>query len=134
MRVTAAFYLSIFAALGGLAVLVHRGRVVLAAWAVSIFFWLVIAVVTLFFGGMQGQNASTFAVSVLLIGVVVGGRAAVWTAFVSSAWCGVVAVRQGQQYELECKHQRVAEHNEHRPAQSPGRVPGARGQHGPKRC
>ncbi|MBL8948726.1 MAG: response regulator [Myxococcales bacterium] len=91
MRVTAAFYLSIFAALGGLAVLVHRGRVVLAAWAVSIFFWLVIAVVTLFFGGMQGQNASTFAVSVLLIGVVVGGRAAVWTAFVSSAWCGVVA-------------------------------------------
>ena len=91
LRVTAAFYLPIFASFIGFAALVHRGRVVLAAWSVSIFFWLLIAFVTLFFGGMQGQNASTFGVCVLLVGVVVGGRAAVTLALVSSAWCAFVA-------------------------------------------
>ena len=90
VRVTVTFYLLVFAALFVLAVLVRRGRVILAGWIISLFFWLVIAFVTLFFGGLKGENAATFCVSVLLIGVVVGGRVAVTLAVASSAWCALV--------------------------------------------
>ncbi len=91
VTIVAGFYGPILAALLGIAALLRRGLVVVGAWITSIFFWLVIAVVTLFFCGLQGQNAATFAVSVLLIGVVVGGRAALMLAVGSSLWCGLVA-------------------------------------------
>jgi signal transduction histidine kinase len=85
------FYASTFAATAGLAKLLHTGRIDLAAWAISGWFWGLIAFVTLFFGGMRGQNAGVFVVSVMLVGAVVGGRSAFRLAVVSSAWClGVV--------------------------------------------
>jgi len=91
LRITVAFYAVVFAWLAGVLAIVRAGRVVLAAWIFSSFFWGLIAFVTLVFGGMQGQNASIFAVCTLLIGSIVGGRAALAMAFVSSVWCGFVA-------------------------------------------
>jgi signal transduction histidine kinase/CheY-like chemotaxis protein len=91
LRVTVEFYAVVLAWLAGVLAIVRAGRVVLAAWILSAVFWGIIAFVTLVFGGMQGQNASIFAVCTLLIGSIVGGRAALAMAFVSSAWCGLVA-------------------------------------------
>lgn len=89
--VTVAFYGVVVGWLCVVAAVARTGRIVLAAWVFSLFFWGLIACVTLVFGGMQGQNASTFAVCVLLIGSIVGGRAAIFMALGSSAWCAVVA-------------------------------------------
>lgn len=89
--VTAAFYSVVGAWFGLIYVLTRRGRVRTATWLLATFFWLLIAVVTLYFGGMQGQNASTFAVCTLLVGSVVGARAALVMAALSSAWCAFVA-------------------------------------------
>jgi len=91
VRVTVAFYTVVLAWLAGVLAIVRAGRVVLAAWIFSSLFWALIAFVTLVFGGMQGQNASIFAVCTLLIGSIVGGRAALAMALASSAWCGLVA-------------------------------------------
>jgi signal transduction histidine kinase/CheY-like chemotaxis protein len=91
LRVTVVFYAVVWACLGAVLAVVRAGRVVLAAWVFSLFFWVLIASVTLLFGGMQGQNASTFAVCTLLIGSVIGGRPALWIALASSVWCGFVA-------------------------------------------
>jgi len=91
LHVTVEFYAVVFAWLAFVTAIVRSGRVVLAAWIFSSLFWAIIAFVTLVFGGMQGQNASIFAVCTLLIGSIVGGRAALAMAFVSSAWCGLVA-------------------------------------------
>jgi len=88
--VTVGFYGVVVGWLGVVAAVVRTGRIVLAAWVFSLFFWGLIAAATLAFGGMQGQNASTFAVCVLLIGSIVGGRAAIIMALASSAWCGFV--------------------------------------------
>ncbi len=79
--VTVAFYGVVVGWLCVVAAVARTGRIVLAAWVFSLFFWGLIACVTLVFGGMQGQNASTFAVCVLLIGSIVGGRAAIFMAF-----------------------------------------------------
>jgi len=91
VRVTLFFYGLVFAWLLGVGAFVRRGRVALAAWTLSVFFWLLIAVVTILFGGLQGGNAATFAVCILLLGGVVGGRAAVVMAVASSLWCAFVA-------------------------------------------
>jgi signal transduction histidine kinase/ActR/RegA family two-component response regulator len=89
--VTAAFYAVVVGWLCVVAGVTRTGRVKLAAWVFSLFFWGLIAYVTLAFGGMQGQNAATFAVCVLLIGSVVGGRSAIAMAMASSVWCALVA-------------------------------------------
>ena len=89
-RVTTFFYGLICVWLFGVAFFVRRGRVVLAAWILSALFWVLIAVVTLLFGGMQGGNAATFTVCILLLGGVVGGRAGLFMAIVTSAWCGLI--------------------------------------------
>ncbi len=89
--VTAVFYLTVWAWFGLVYTLARRGHVTVATWFFATTFWLLIACVTLFFGGMQGQNASTFAVCTLLIGSVIGGRAALVMAVASSAWCAGVA-------------------------------------------
>lgn len=88
---TLVFYTVVLAVFGGVALIVRSGRVILAAWCCSIFFSLLIAFVTLFFGGMQGQNAANFAVATLLVGTLVGVRAALGVALASSLWCGFVA-------------------------------------------
>jgi len=88
--VTLVFYGLIFGWLAVVLAVARRGRVVFAAWVFALFFWSLIAFVTLAFGGLQGQNASTFAVCTLLIGSVVGGRAAIAMAIASSLWCGLV--------------------------------------------
>jgi signal transduction histidine kinase/CheY-like chemotaxis protein len=72
--------------------LTRRGRVVLAAWLLCSFFWTVIAFAVLFCGGMQGENAATFTVCVMLIGSVVGGRAAIVVALITSLSCAVMAL------------------------------------------
>jgi signal transduction histidine kinase/CheY-like chemotaxis protein len=90
-RVTIFFYGLVALSLIGIGIVVRRGRVVLAAWILSLFFWLTIAAVTILFGGMQGGgNAASFTVCILLLGAVVGGRAAVIMAVVSSVWCALV--------------------------------------------
>ncbi|HEX2877877.1 MAG TPA: ATP-binding protein [Polyangiaceae bacterium] len=90
-RVTAFFYGLVGVWLVGMAVMVRRGRVVLAAWILSVLFWLLIAVVTVLFGGLHGGAAATFTVCILLLGAVVGGRAAVVMAVVSCVWCALIA-------------------------------------------
>jgi signal transduction histidine kinase/CheY-like chemotaxis protein len=87
IRVTLLLYSTIFAWFALVGAIVRRGRVTLAAWLLGLFFWALIAFVTLAFGGLQGQNASVFAVCTLLLGSVVGGRAAIGMALASSAWC-----------------------------------------------
>ena len=90
LLVTLGFYGAVLGWLVVVRVILNKGNVVLAAWILSMFFWVLVAFVTLFFGGMQGQNASTFAVTILLIGGVVSGRAALLLAIISSAWCAFV--------------------------------------------
>ena len=90
-RITAVFYAAVYAALFWLSRVVRRGRVQLVGAAISGFFWLLIAFVILFFGGMKGENAATFGVCVMLAGALVGGQAAVVVAVVSVLWCAVVA-------------------------------------------
>jgi len=91
LRVTVSFYAVVLGWLAVVLAFVRKGKVALAAWVFSLFFWVLIAFVTLVFGGLEGQNASLFAVCTLLIGSIVGGRAALWMAVVSSAWCAFVA-------------------------------------------
>jgi len=87
VKVTIIIYSIILCWLAVVAAVVRRGKVTLAAWTFGLFFWALIAFVTLAFGGLQGQNASVFAVCTLLVGSVVGGRAAIGMALASSAWC-----------------------------------------------
>lgn len=89
-RVTLMVYTPVYLCHATVARLVRHGRVTAAAWVLSICCWLIIALVMLAFGGLQGQNASVFAVCTLLIGSIVGGRAAIGMAVASSAWCAVV--------------------------------------------
>ena len=96
-RVTLGFYTPVFLGIFWLSRAVRRGRVEVVAWSVSLFFWIIVAFVTLFFGGLQGENATCFGVSAMLVGSVVGGRAAVSLAAASSAWCAFIAV-------LELRH------------------------------
>ena len=84
--VTALFYGAIGGWLVAVAAIARRGRVVLAAWLLATMFWLMVAVVTVLFGGLQGETAACFAVSVLLLGALVGGRSAIAAALVSAAW------------------------------------------------
>ena len=92
LRMSFLFYVPILLGIFGLGQAVRRGHVVFAAWSVSIFFWILIAIVTLVFGGMQGLNAANFGVCAVLVGSVVSGRAGVIVAVVSSAWCALVAL------------------------------------------
>ena len=87
LRTTLLLYSIILGWLCVVAAVVRRGNVTLAAWTFGLFFWALIAFVTLAFGGLEGQNASVFAVCTLLIGGIVGGRAAIAMALASSAWC-----------------------------------------------
>ena len=96
--VTLAFYGSVFLAIFWLSRAVRRGHVVSVAWSMSGFIWLLVAFVTLFFGGMKGANAASFGVCVMLVGSVAGGRAAVVVAVASSVWCGLVAALEIQHW------------------------------------
>jgi len=97
VKVTGLFYGIVLAWLVGVGFFLRRGRVVTAGWILAIFFWLLIAIVTILFGGMQGENAACFTVCILLLGSVVSARAAVVMAIVTSAWCAFVSV-------LELRH------------------------------
>lgn len=90
-HVTALFYAVVLAWFAVVLAFARQGKVVLATWVFSLFFWGLIAFVTLVFGGLQGQNASLFAVCTLLVGSIVGGRAALTMAVASSVWCAFVA-------------------------------------------
>ncbi len=90
VSVTLFFYGTVLAWLIGVGFFARRGHVLVAGWVLSIFFWLLIAVVTLLFGGMQGQNAGCFTVCILLLGSVVNGRVAVIMAIVTCIWCAFV--------------------------------------------
>src|SRR5690606_5338428 len=94
---TLAFYLVVAAWFGLIYWLTRSGRVRTATWLMASFFWILIAIVTLFFGGMQGQNASTFAVCTLLVGSVIGARAALVMAALSSLWCAFVAYLEARE-------------------------------------
>ncbi|HKO46807.1 MAG TPA: ATP-binding protein [Polyangiaceae bacterium] len=91
-KVTVLFYGIVLTWLLGVGLFLRRGRLRTAGWVMGLFFWLLIAVVTVLFGGLQGQNAGCFTVCVLLLGSVVGGRAAVIMAVGTSAWCAIVAM------------------------------------------
>ncbi len=89
--VSVVFYVIAGLGIWTVARLAKRGRVVLSAWLLCSFFWTLIAFSVLFCGGMQGENAATFIVCVMLIGSVVGGRAAVVVALFTSLVCAVLA-------------------------------------------
>jgi signal transduction histidine kinase/ActR/RegA family two-component response regulator len=91
VRVSVGFYGIVLGWLLGVGFFIRRGRVRAAGWVLSIFFWLLIALVTILFGGLQGQNAACFTVCILLLGSVVSARAAVLMAVVTCAWCALVA-------------------------------------------
>jgi signal transduction histidine kinase/CheY-like chemotaxis protein len=88
---TVVFYVPVLLSIAGLALVVRRGHVAGAAWALGLFFWALIAAVLPMFGGMHGHNGAVFCVSVTLIGVLIGRRPALVLAFLASAWCGFVA-------------------------------------------
>lgn len=90
LLVTAGFYGAVLVWIGAATWLVRRGRVLAAAWSIGVFFWVLIAMVTLLFGGLQGQNASTFTGVVLLVGSILGGSVAIWVAVASSVWCALI--------------------------------------------
>lgn len=90
--VSIAFYVPIFASVYWMRLMLSRGRVQVAAWASALFFWGMIAFVTLFFGGLKGENAACFTVSTMLVGTLVGGRAAIAMAIASTIWCAIVGV------------------------------------------
>jgi signal transduction histidine kinase len=90
--VTASFYGVVIAWLIVVAWVTRRGRLVLAAWLLTSMFWLLIALVTVMFGGLQGETAACFTVCVLLLGSLVSGRSALLVALVSAAWCGGIAI------------------------------------------
>src|SRR6187399_2477333 len=96
-RINLGFYGAIYVWLGIAWLLVRRRKVATAAWSMGFFYWFVIALVTLLFGGMQGQNASVFAVTVLLVGSIVGGRAAIVMAVLSFGWGGVIVYLERNQ-------------------------------------
>jgi len=91
VRLTFVFYGSVLLGLAFVAGIVRLGRELLAAVLLSWFFWLLVAFVTVKFGGLTGQWATVFTVCVLLIGGLVSGRAALGMAVISSAWCGLIA-------------------------------------------
>ena len=95
-RVTAGFYGAIVTWLAAVALVLRRQRTTAAAWMLTIMFWLVVAGATVMFGGLQGQTASCFTVCVLLVGSLVGGRAAIAVGLVSAAWCGGVALAESR--------------------------------------
>jgi len=90
-KVSLLFYGIVLLWLLGVAIFLRQGRVLAAGWVLGIFFWLLIAVVTILFGGLQGQNAACFTVCILLLGSVVSARAAVVMAVVTSFWCALIA-------------------------------------------
>lgn len=94
---TVVFYSLVLGWIGVLVSVVRAGRTRLAAWACGVIFWLIIAMVTLFFGGMKGQNASTFTVCTLLVGSIVHRQAALWMGLLSSIWCALVAYLEWNQ-------------------------------------
>src|SRR5688572_2191508 len=53
--VTTFFYSVVFAWLAVILRVVGSGRVILATWVFALFFWALIAFVTLSFGGLKGQ-------------------------------------------------------------------------------
>ncbi len=91
IAVTFTFYGSVLVWIFVVVFMVRAGKLAAAGWSLGLFFWGLIAAVTVLFGGMQGQNASVFAVTVLLLGGIVGGRTALSMAVVSSLWCAFVA-------------------------------------------
>jgi len=90
LLVTAGFYGAVMAWIGAATLLVRRGHVLAAAWSMGVFFWILIAFVTLLFGGLQGQNASVFIGVVLLVGTILGGSVAILIAVASSVWCALL--------------------------------------------
>ncbi|MEO6599926.1 MAG: ATP-binding protein [Polyangiaceae bacterium] len=97
IHISVRFYGLVVMFLIGVGFFIRRGRVRAAGWVLSIFFWLLIALVTLLFGGLQGQNAGCFMVCILLLGSVVSARAAVAMAVVTCGWGAFIA-------ELELHH------------------------------
>jgi signal transduction histidine kinase/CheY-like chemotaxis protein len=95
--VSVLFYSIIAAGIWVVMRLTRRGRVVLAAWILCSFFWALVAFAVLFCGGLQGENAATFIVCVMLIGSVVGGRAAIIVALVTSLSCAAIALLERAQ-------------------------------------
>jgi signal transduction histidine kinase/CheY-like chemotaxis protein len=90
-QITITFYGSCISWFALIAFVLRKGYVQLATWALVGCYWGLIAYVTLVLGGLQGQNASNFAVCTLLAGILLGFRYAIGMAALSSAWAGLVA-------------------------------------------
>jgi signal transduction histidine kinase len=97
VRVTVPFYLVILAVIYALHRAVRPSTVTFGAWAVSLFLWCLVAFVTLFFGGLQGQTASVFCGCAVLLSALTDGRYGFAMALGSSLWSGGVAF-------LEARH------------------------------
>lgn len=73
-------------------VLLDKGKVILAGWCLSVFLWFVIAMVTLFFGGLKGESAVVFVVVIMFFASFLGGRHALMAAIVTTIWCTGIAI------------------------------------------
>jgi PAS domain S-box-containing protein len=87
---TIIFYGVIFLVLIGLVMLLRKGKVAATGWSLVIFFWLVVAFATLFFGGLRGQIATVFVVVIMFMGSFLGGRAAMILALITIYFLGLV--------------------------------------------
>jgi signal transduction histidine kinase/ActR/RegA family two-component response regulator len=91
--VTVVFYSVLLALLFGLTRLASGGHAPAAARVFSAVVFVMVALVTVFFGGLHFGNGAAFIIVVMLVGSLEGGRAAVAVAVASATWSlGVVAL------------------------------------------
>ncbi len=88
---TLTFYGFIFLVLIGFVVLLRKGNINVAGWLLVIFFWLIVAFATLFFGGLHSQIAVVFMVVIMLMGSFMGGRSAIILALATISFLALVA-------------------------------------------
>lgn len=75
-KLTFALYTPLVGLLFVGAALLHRGRVALVGWGISLMVWATISLVLIWFGGLSGHNAMAFVIAMTIAGIIVNGRAA----------------------------------------------------------
>ncbi len=96
IEITVVFYGVVAGGILGLASLVQHGHVRLAGWLMSGFWWVVLSSVPVLFGGLQGENVSSYPVVVLLAGVTISGRAGIFFAIISAGWVAFIGWLESQ--------------------------------------
>ena len=88
--VTLIFNFIVFSVLFGFYYLLKKEKLNSVGWGLSLFFWTTVALVTLFFDGLKGQNAVVFCVVIMFVGSIFGGRIAVLFAIITTIWILII--------------------------------------------